>query len=180
MINGQDILGCKFQYMGVSLTDLKVFMSKPRINGSTITGDSVNLTCSLDCTDDLSEVQWFKNGELMKETNSILIFNSITAKDSGNYSCSLRNFTNTLSEEFSIYIEDVSESSPLLIIALSSVSLVFIVALFSLMLILRRKANILENTNEEEEGIPDSDYATLQITAETQASAVYSSLQYTQ
>ncbi|XP_056332132.1 hepatic and glial cell adhesion molecule-like [Danio aesculapii] len=160
----------------VSVHDLKVSMSRSRINGSTITGDSVNLSCSLDCPDDLSEVQWFKNGELMKQTNPILIFNSIIAEDSGNYSCSLRNFTNTLSKEFSIYIEDVSESSSLLIIVLPLVSIVFIIALFLSMLILRGKANILENPKEEEEGIPDSDYTTLQITAETQASAVYSTI----
>ncbi|XP_073781774.1 uncharacterized protein isoform X2 [Danio rerio] len=152
---------------GVNITvhDLKVSKSSSIING-TMTGDSVNLTCSLDCPGGLSEVQWFKNGELMKQTNPILILNNITAEDSENYSCSLKKFTNTLSGE------NVSESSTLLIIVVSSVSLLFII-IAAVILIRRRKA-----AKEREEPM-DSHYASLQITAETQASPVYSSLQDT-
>lgn len=60
--------------------------------------------CTLDCSN-LDEVQWFKNDEPMKHSNPILTFSSVTTKDSGNYSCSLRNFKTTVSEEFRICIE---------------------------------------------------------------------------
>ncbi|XP_056332131.1 sialoadhesin-like isoform X2 [Danio aesculapii] len=143
----------------ISVYDLKVSKSNSIINGI-IPGDSVNLTCSLDCPGGLSEVQWFKNGELMKQTNPILILNGLPAENSGNYSCSLRKFTNPLSGE------------TLLIIVVSSVLLVFII-IVAVILIRRRKA-----AKEREEPM-DSHYASLQITAATQASAVYSSLQDT-
>ncbi len=80
-------------------------MSRSRENGSTIVGDSLNLTCTLNCSGDLAEVQWFKNDDLIQQSDPVLTFSRITAKDSGNYSCSLRNFKTTVSEEFTIYIE---------------------------------------------------------------------------
>lgn len=92
-------------YFSCFLIDLKVSMSRSRENGSIIVGDSLNLTCKLDCPGNLAEVQWFKNGELMQHSAPVLIFSSVTTKDSGNYSCSLRNFKSSVSEEFRIYIE---------------------------------------------------------------------------
>lgn len=79
-------------------------MTRSRDNGSIIVGDSLSLTCTLDCSN-LDEVLWFKNDEPMKHSDPILSFSSVTTKDSGNYSCSLRNFKTTVSEEFTIYIE---------------------------------------------------------------------------
>ncbi|ROL53119.1 hypothetical protein DPX16_14132 [Anabarilius grahami] len=76
-----------------------VSMTRSRENG-----DSLNLTCKLDCSGNL-EVQWFKNGKLMQHSHPVLTFSSVTTKDSGNYSCSLRNFKTTVSEEFRIHIE---------------------------------------------------------------------------
>lgn len=84
--------------------DLNVLMTRSRDNGSIIVGDSLSLTCTLDCSN-LDEVLWFKNDEPMKHSDPILSFSSVTTKDSGNYSCSLRNFKTTVSEEFTIYIE---------------------------------------------------------------------------
>ncbi len=80
-------------------------MSRSRENGSTIVGDSLNLTCTLKCPGDLAEVQWFKNGDPIQQSEPVLIFSRVTAKYSGNYSCSLRNFKMSVSEEFTIYIQ---------------------------------------------------------------------------
>ncbi|NP_001116084.2 uncharacterized protein LOC100142634 precursor [Danio rerio] len=156
--------------VNISVSELKVSMSRSRINGSTITGDSVNLTCSLDCPNDLSEVQWFKNGELMKQTNPILIFNNITAEDSGKYSCSLTNFTNTLSGGFSMYIEDVSEFSTLLIIVVSSVLLVF--TIIAAVFLIRSKAETQKNLKEVGEGTRVSDDNICQATEAVDESKV--------
>ncbi|XP_056332128.1 sialoadhesin [Danio aesculapii] len=133
----------------ISVYDLKVSKSNSIINGA-ITGDSVNLTCSLDCPGNLSEVQWFKNGELMKQTNPILILNGLPAENSGNYSCSLRKFTNPLSGE------SVSVFKALLIIVVSSVSLVFII-IVAVILMRRRKAKTQKNPKEVREGTRVSD-----------------------
>ncbi|XP_073782623.1 uncharacterized protein [Danio rerio] len=131
---------------GVNITvhDLKVSKSSSIVNG-TITGDSVNLTCSLDCPGGLSEVQWFRNGELMKQTNPILILNNITAEDSENYSCSLKKFTNSLPGK------NVSEFTTLLIIVVSSVSLVIII-IAAVILMSRRKAKTQKNLKKVREG----------------------------
>jgi len=94
------IMGC----FSCFLTDLRVLMTRSRDTGSIIVGDSLNLTCTLDCSN-LDKVQWFKDDELMTHSDPILTFSSVTTKDSGNYSCSLRNFKTTLSEQYRIYIE---------------------------------------------------------------------------
>uniref|UniRef100_A0A673KW32 Uncharacterized LOC107717355 n=1 Tax=Sinocyclocheilus rhinocerous TaxID=307959 RepID=A0A673KW32_9TELE len=112
--------------VNISVHDLRVSMCRSRENGSTIPGDSLILSCTLNCSGKLAEVQWFKNGDPIQQSEPVLTFSRITAKDSGNYSCSLRNFKTTLSEEFTIYIEDVAGSPMVLIIVVSLFSLVFI------------------------------------------------------
>ncbi|XP_059423170.1 uncharacterized protein LOC132157941 [Carassius carassius] len=112
----------------ISVHDLSVSMWRSREHGSTIPGDSLSLTCTLNCSGSLAEVQWFKNGDPIQQSDPVLTFSRITAKDSGNYSCSLRNFKTTVSEEFTIYIEDVAWCPTVLIIVVSLFSLVFITA----------------------------------------------------
>ncbi|KAI2655012.1 hypothetical protein H4Q32_017322 [Labeo rohita] len=146
----------------VSVHDLRVSMSRSSENGSTIVGDSLNLTCTLDCPGDLTEVQWFKNGDPIQQSEPVLTFRRVTAKDSGNYSCSLRNFKTTVSEEFTVYIEDVAGSSIVLIVVVSLVSLVFIIA--AVILIRRRKARTLRKPMEGREEAQDSLYSTPQKT----------------
>ncbi|XP_073703857.1 uncharacterized protein [Garra rufa] len=127
----------------ISVHDLRVSMSRSRANGSTIVGDSLNLTCTLNCPGDLAEVQWFKNGDPIQQSEPVLTFSRVTAEDTGNYSCSLRNFKTTVSEEFTIYIEDVAGFSIIPIIVVSLVSLVFIIA--AVMLIRRSAYTEQEN-----------------------------------
>uniref|UniRef100_A0A8C1IBJ2 Uncharacterized LOC109104716 n=2 Tax=Cyprinus carpio TaxID=7962 RepID=A0A8C1IBJ2_CYPCA len=149
----------------ISVHDLRVSMWRSRENGSTIPGDSLNLTCTLNCSGNLAEVQWFKNGDPIQQSEPVLTFSRITAKDSGNYSCSLKNFKTTLSEEFTIYIEDVAGFPTVLIIVVSLFSLVFITA--AVMLIRRRKAKTQRKPTEEREEAQDSLYSTPQKTAYT-------------
>ncbi|KAK2902728.1 hypothetical protein Q8A67_007441 [Cirrhinus molitorella] len=149
-------------------------MSRSRENGSTIVGDSLNLTCTLKCPGHLAEVQWYKNGDPIQQSEPVLTFSRVTAKDSGNYSCSLRNFKTTVSEEFTIYIEDVARFSTVLIIAVSLFSLVFIIA--AVMLIRRNNARTQRKPVEEREEAQDSLYSTLQKTTD----AVYSTITHRQ
>ncbi|KAL1259864.1 hypothetical protein QQF64_010441 [Cirrhinus molitorella] len=145
--------------------DLTVSMSRSRENESTIVGDSLNLTCTLNCPGHLAEVQWYKNGDPIQQSEPVLTFSRVTAKDSGNYSCSLRNFKTTVSEEITIYIEDVAGSSIVLIIVVSLLSLVFIIA--AVMLIIRWKARSQRKAMEEREEAQDSLYSTPQKPADT-------------
>ncbi|XP_052474075.1 uncharacterized protein LOC128030457 [Carassius gibelio] len=145
--------------VNILVDDLKVSMSRSRGNGSTIVGDSLNLTCTLSCSGNLADVQWFKNRDLIRHSEPVLTFSRITAEDSGNYSCSLRNFKTTVSEEITIYIEDVTEFPTILIIVVFLVSLVFITA--AVILIRRRKAIMKEKQAEERE-VKDSLYSTIQ------------------
>ncbi|KAK2902727.1 hypothetical protein Q8A67_007440 [Cirrhinus molitorella] len=89
-----------------------------------------------------SEVQWYKNGDPIQQSEPVLTFSRVTAKDSGNYSCSLRNFKTTVSEEITIYIEAV-------------------------MLIIRWKARSQRKAMEEREEAQDSLYSTPQKPADT-------------
>ncbi|KAK7146977.1 hypothetical protein R3I94_009732 [Phoxinus phoxinus] len=83
----------------------------------------------------------------MKHSDPILSFSSVTTKDSGNYSCSLRNFK-TVSEEFRIDIEDVAVSPTVLIIVVSLIALGFIIAA---VMLIRRKAETCGKPKEEGE-----------------------------
>uniref|UniRef100_A0A672MD15 Sc:d156 n=1 Tax=Sinocyclocheilus grahami TaxID=75366 RepID=A0A672MD15_SINGR len=103
-------------YSGVNIS-VHVSMCRSRENGSTIPGDLLILTCTLNCSGNLAEVQWFQNGDPIQQSEPVLTFSRITAKDSGNYSCSLRNFKTTI---YFTYL--------FLIIVVSLFSLVFISA----------------------------------------------------
>ncbi|XP_059364282.1 uncharacterized protein LOC132103303 isoform X2 [Carassius carassius] len=146
--------------VNILVDDLKVSMSRSRENGSTIVGDSLNLTCTLSCSGNLADVQWFKNRDLIRHSEPVLTFSRVTAEDSGNYSCSLRNFKTTSSEEITIYIEDVTGFPTVLIIVLILVSLVFIAT--AVILIRRRKAIMKEKSVKEREEVKDSLYSTIQ------------------
>ncbi|XP_026083894.1 uncharacterized protein LOC113059551 isoform X2 [Carassius auratus] len=145
--------------VNILVDDLRVSMSRSRENGSTIVGDSLNLTCTLSCSGNLADVQWFKNRDLIRHSEPVLTFTRVTAEDSGNYSCSLRNYKTTVSEEITIYIEDVVASPTVLIIVVFLFSLVFITAAVILM---RRRKAIMKEKQAEEREVKDSLYSTIQ------------------
>ncbi|XP_026083907.1 cell adhesion molecule 2-like [Carassius auratus] len=153
----------------ILVDDLKVSMNRSRENGSTIVGDSLNLTCTLSCSGNLADVQWFKNRDLIRHSEPVLTFSRVTAEDSGSYSCSLRNFKTTLSEEITIHIEDVTWFPTVLIIVVFLVSLVFITAAVILM---RRKAKTQVKPKKKREEAKRSLYCTLQKNDD----AVYSTI----
>ncbi|XP_039506723.1 uncharacterized protein sc:d156 isoform X2 [Pimephales promelas] len=132
----------------IAAHDSRVLMTRLRDTGSIIVGDSLNLTCTLDCSN-LDKVQWFKDDEPMTHSDPILTFSSVTTKDSGNYSCSLRNFKTTVSEQYRIYIKEVAVSPTVPIIVVSSIALIgFIIAA---VMLIRRKAETRGKPKEEEE-----------------------------
>ncbi|XP_052002488.1 B-cell receptor CD22-like [Xyrauchen texanus] len=131
----------------IAVKDLKVSMTSSRENGTIKVGDSLNLTCRVNCPGKLTEVQWFKSGEPIHQSDAILTFSSVTSQDSGNYSCSLRNFKTTLSEEFRLYVEDSSDPTTFMIVGLSLFSLLFIIAA---VILITRKTKNQGNPDEED------------------------------
>nr|XP_055067967.1 myelin-associated glycoprotein-like [Misgurnus anguillicaudatus] len=89
----------------VTVTDLKVSMTKLGDNENITVGDSLNLTCNVSCPGHLPELQWLKDHQTIPHTGPILTFRSVTPEDSGNYSCSLKNFKSSESEQIRLYVE---------------------------------------------------------------------------
>uniref|UniRef100_A0A3Q4GBV5 Ig-like domain-containing protein n=1 Tax=Neolamprologus brichardi TaxID=32507 RepID=A0A3Q4GBV5_NEOBR len=67
-------------------------------------GESVTLLCASVCTFHQLEVTWFKDGHALSDTGPSLRLSPLTAEDSGNYTCALKN-TETLSEPHSLQVE---------------------------------------------------------------------------
>ncbi|XP_066542156.1 carcinoembryonic antigen-related cell adhesion molecule 1-like isoform X2 [Hoplias malabaricus] len=67
-------------------------------------GDSVNLTCAVNCTPSSPQFVWFKNGERLPESGSILHLLTLTVGDSGRYSCALKTDESVRSEPVQLNI----------------------------------------------------------------------------
>uniref|UniRef100_A0A3Q4GIF3 Ig-like domain-containing protein n=1 Tax=Neolamprologus brichardi TaxID=32507 RepID=A0A3Q4GIF3_NEOBR len=67
--------------------------------------ETVTLLCASVCTFHHLEVTWFKDGCILSETGSSLQLSSLTAEDSGNYTCALKTNMKTLSEPHSLQVE---------------------------------------------------------------------------
>uniref|UniRef100_A0A669BV58 Sialic acid-binding Ig-like lectin 10 n=1 Tax=Oreochromis niloticus TaxID=8128 RepID=A0A669BV58_ORENI len=68
-------------------------------------GETVTLLCASVCTFHQLEVTWFKDGHGLSETGPSLHLYSLTAEDSGNYTCALKKNMKTLSEPYSLQEE---------------------------------------------------------------------------
>ncbi|CAI5661591.1 unnamed protein product [Oreochromis niloticus] len=67
--------------------------------------ETVTLLCASVCTFHHLEVTWFKDGCILSETGSSLQLSSLTAEDSGNYTCALKTNMQTMSEPYSLQVE---------------------------------------------------------------------------
>ncbi|XP_065095954.1 sialoadhesin-like [Paramisgurnus dabryanus] len=115
----------------VTVKDLKVSMIKLGDNENITVGDSLNLTCNVSCPGHVPELQWFKDHKTIPDTGPILTFTNVTPEDSGNYSCSLKNFKSSESEQIRLYVEDTSGHTTLFwvgIIGACLFSIIFIIA----------------------------------------------------
>uniref|UniRef100_A0A3B4CBZ4 Sc:d156 n=1 Tax=Pygocentrus nattereri TaxID=42514 RepID=A0A3B4CBZ4_PYGNA len=84
---------------------VKVSMIRLSGNGTLKEGDSVNLTCAENCTLSSPQFVWFKNKERLPESGSVLHLPALTVRNSGNYSCALRNHENFTSEMISLDVK---------------------------------------------------------------------------
>ncbi|KAI5611865.1 hypothetical protein C0J50_0533, partial [Silurus asotus] len=98
---------------GVTLqvTDLKVSLIRLSGNETLKPGDSLNLTCDVNCTQSSSQFVWFKNNELLPESGAVLHFPALTLRDSGNYTCTWKTSTTSGSKTISLQVEGESVCS---------------------------------------------------------------------
>ena len=76
-----------------------------RDDGEFKRGDAITLNCTTNCTIHQLEVTWFRDGSAFTETGPTLHLSYLTAKDSGNYTCGLKENNRTLSEPYSLHVE---------------------------------------------------------------------------
>ncbi|XP_036414649.1 cell adhesion molecule 4-like [Colossoma macropomum] len=74
-------------------------------NGTLKEGDSVDLTCAVNCSLSSPQFVWFKNRERLPESGSVLHLPALTVWNSGNYSCALKNYEAVTSEMISLDVE---------------------------------------------------------------------------
>ncbi|XP_066534380.1 B-cell receptor CD22-like [Hoplias malabaricus] len=90
---------------------LELWMSSSSGNRTLKEGDSVNLTCAVNCTPSSPQFIWFKNRERLPESGSILHLLTLTVGDSGNYSCALKTDESVRSEPVQLNIRGVFSDS---------------------------------------------------------------------
>ncbi|KAE8289366.1 hypothetical protein D5F01_LYC13255 [Larimichthys crocea] len=68
-------------------------------------GEAVTLSCTARCTFHQLEVTWMKDGHALSETGPALRLSSLTAKDSGNYTCSVKMGADRRSQPYRLHVE---------------------------------------------------------------------------
>ncbi|XP_046733543.1 uncharacterized protein LOC124403808 [Silurus meridionalis] len=96
----------------LQITDLKVSLIRLSGNGTFKPGDSLNLTCDVNCTQSSSQFVWSKNNELLPESGAVLHFPALTLRDSGNYTCTWKTNTTSGSKTISLQVEGNNLEDP--------------------------------------------------------------------
>ncbi|XP_053343344.1 myeloid cell surface antigen CD33-like [Clarias gariepinus] len=92
---------------GVTLqtADLKVSLIRLSGNGNLKQGDSLNLTCDVNCTHSSSRFVWSKNNEQLNTSGPVLHFPALTVRDSGKYTCTWKTNEMSGSKTISLQVE---------------------------------------------------------------------------
>ncbi|XP_037308627.2 uncharacterized protein LOC119196929 isoform X2 [Pungitius pungitius] len=105
-------------------------------------GEAVTLNCTTKCTFHQLEVTWLRDGHALKHTGPSLHLAALTAMDSGNYTCRLKNNVGSLSKAFSVLVEAEEEGSVQVSLIVGVVSAVLMLLCFViLVLVIIRQKN---------------------------------------
>ncbi|XP_072538785.1 uncharacterized protein, partial [Salminus brasiliensis] len=107
-------------------------------NGTLKEGDSVNLTCAVNCSHSSPQFVWFKDSERLPASGSVLHFPALTVNDSGSYSCALKTDEAVRSKTLSINIEGFNWLVLCLVISV----ILFIALLIILAVIYKRRKEV--------------------------------------
>ncbi|KAM9436032.1 HEPACAM family member 2-like [Clarias gariepinus] len=115
---------------GVTLqtADLKVSLIRLSGNGTLKQGDSLNLTCDVNCTHSSSQFVWSKNNEQLNTSGPVLHFPALTVRDSGNYTCTWKTKETSGSKTIILQVEGDFAQWKIWIIVLVIVVVIAIVA----------------------------------------------------
>ncbi|XP_053467205.1 uncharacterized protein LOC128599535 isoform X2 [Ictalurus furcatus] len=112
----------------LQVADLKVSLIRLSGNGTLKQGDSLNLTCDVNCTQSSSQFVWSKNNERLNTSGPVLHFPAVTVRDSGNYTCTWKTSMTSGSETISLLVEGENpDHLPNWIIAVVTSGVIFII-----------------------------------------------------
>ncbi|KAM8870305.1 uncharacterized protein AB9W97_017195 isoform 2-T2 [Spinachia spinachia] len=137
--------------------------------------DAVTLNCTTKCTFHQLEVTWFRDGHALKHTGPSLQLATLTAGDSGNYTCRLKNHVGSFSTAFRLRVEAEKEASVQVSLIVGVVSAVLMLLCFVILVlvIIRRKnlssvrgeAGPQEEKAQQQEEDDDVSYGHIQLQA---------------
>ncbi|XP_053467234.1 uncharacterized protein LOC128599550 [Ictalurus furcatus] len=115
----------------LQVADLKVSLIRLSGIGTLKQGDSLNLTCDVDCTQSSSQFVWSKNNERLPESGPVLHFPAVTVRDSGSYTCTWKTSMTSGSEMISLHVEgEIFNSWLLWITPLVTAGLILLVVIY--------------------------------------------------
>ncbi|XP_060756608.1 uncharacterized protein LOC132867654 [Neoarius graeffei] len=145
----------------LQVADLKVSLIRLSGNGTLKQGDSLNLTCDVNCTHSSSQFMWSKNNEPLNTSGPVLHFPALTVRDSGNYTCTWKTNEASGSETISLHVEGENPKNPknpenpnqwlIWIIVSVTVGMIFIISVIvgAVIYIRRRKCKAPEENGQE-------------------------------
>ncbi|XP_060756447.1 uncharacterized protein LOC132867508 [Neoarius graeffei] len=123
----------------LQVADLKVSLIRLSGNGTLKQGDSLNLTCDVNCTHSSSQFMWSKNNKLLPESGPVLHFPALTVRDSGNYTCTWKTNVTSGSKMISLHVEGENPDKLIWIIALVIAGVIFIILIILGAMIFNRR-----------------------------------------
>ncbi|XP_053467648.1 uncharacterized protein LOC128599746 [Ictalurus furcatus] len=123
----------------LQVADLKVSLIRLSGNGTLKQGDSLNLTCDVNCTQSSSQFVWSKNNERLPESGPVLHFPAVTVRDSGNYTCTWKTSMTSGSKAISLLVEGIDPGHwSVWIIVLVTAGVIFIILAVPAVIYIRR------------------------------------------
>ncbi|XP_053467232.1 uncharacterized protein LOC128599549 isoform X2 [Ictalurus furcatus] len=112
----------------LQVADLKVSLIRLSGNGTLKQGDSLNLTCDVNCTQSSSQFVWSKNNIQLNTSGRVLHFPAVTVRDSGSYTCTWKTNRASGSKVISLLVEGENpDHLPNWIIAVVTSGVIFII-----------------------------------------------------
>ncbi|XP_053467225.1 uncharacterized protein LOC128599544 [Ictalurus furcatus] len=133
----------------LQVADLKVSLIRLSGNGTLKQGDSLNLTCDVNCTQSSSQFVWSKNNERLPESGPVLHFPAVTVRDSGSYTCTWKTSMTSGSETISLLVEDPGHWSVWIIVLVTAGVIFMVLAVPAVIYIRRRKLKAPEENGGE-------------------------------
>ncbi|XP_073341881.1 uncharacterized protein [Pagrus major] len=145
--------------VSVSVIDgVRMKISSSSGDGQVRTGERVTLFCTALCTIHQLKVTWFRDDHALSESGPALQLSSLTAKDSGNYTCGLKSRTGTRSLPYSLHVEAGEEGGddgdlPLIVgVGAGAGILLVLIALITVVCFIKRRRSAAAGDDRRAEG----------------------------